>query len=209
MNIKAVTYLRVSTDDQRNSLEGQRMELDSHSQAHKIRIVKEFVEQASGTDDDRPIVANATEYCLKNDLLLMSTKVDRLCRSVFFMASLYKRCVDFMTLDNPTRNKLLNYTLASIAEVEADTIRSRTKAGLRIVKSKGVKLGTNGKKLSKYFKRKRKELIKRVKPKIIKLRDEGYSYREIANIFNRSGEPAFNDGANWHVNTVYYTINRK
>lgn len=206
---KAASYLRVSTDDQPNGLQGQRAELIAYSRAHNIRIVKEFAEQASGTDDNRPIVANAKDYCKKNHLLLMSSKVDRLCRSEFFMASLYKQCVEFMTLDNPTRNKFLNYILAAIAEEEAETISSRTKAGLRIVKSKGVKLGTNGKKLARYFKRKRMALIKRVKPKIIKLRKLGYSYREIAAEFNRKGEPTFSKAGHWHVNTVYNVMHER
>lgn len=87
---------------------------------------------------------------------------------------------------NSSQGKLFAGLLAILAEFERDLISERVKSGLALAKSKGKKLGRPQGTCSKQ---------KKLKTKILSLRSEGKSYREIAKYLNCS------------VNTVKSVIN--
>ncbi len=74
-------------------------------------------------------------------------KVDRLTRSVAFLSRLLEagvdvRFADLPQIEGPTGRFMLQQ-MASVAELEAGLISSRTKAALAAAKARGVKLGGN------------------------------------------------------------------
>ena len=75
----------------------------------------------------------------------MVAKVDRLTRSVAFLSKLLEagvdvRFADLPSIEGPTGRFMLQQ-MASVAELEAGLISSRTKAALAAAKARGTRLG--------------------------------------------------------------------
>jgi DNA invertase Pin-like site-specific DNA recombinase len=109
--------------------------------------------------------------------LVLCVKVDRLARSTTslfrILSELEARGVKFECTDqdistNSPTGKLLLSVLAGVAEFERELIRDRTKAGLARARAKGKRLGRPPKRV---------DMIK-----ARELRDEGLSYRKIAEV---------------------------
>jgi DNA invertase Pin-like site-specific DNA recombinase len=78
---------------------------------------------------------------------LVVAKVDRLTRSVSFLSRLLEagvdvRFADLPAIEGPTGRFMLQQ-MASVAELEAGLISTRTKAALAAAKARGKKLGGN------------------------------------------------------------------
>ncbi len=140
---KTVFYARVSTA-------GQSPELQIEA-ARKlgVRAADIFVEKASGTKKDRPILAKALAACKKGDAFAC-WKLDRVGRSVAhlsrFLEDLETRGIHFRTADGTVNTtgstgKLLLHVLGAVAQFERDLILERTRAGLAVARSKGKRLG--------------------------------------------------------------------
>ena len=108
-----------------------------------------YVEKASGSRHDRPVLAKATAACEKGDTLAC-WKLDRVGRSVAhlskLLADLEARGVHFRTIEDglDTRGstgKLVLHMLGAVAQFERDLIIERTKAGLAIARKNGKRLG--------------------------------------------------------------------
>ncbi len=143
-NGKFISYLRVSTDAQGASglgLEAQRSAVADYLNGGDWELVSEVVEVESGKNSDRPELAKALAACKKHKAVLVVAKLDRLSRSVAFLARLLEANVEFVACDNPHANKLMVHMLAAFAEHERDQISARTKAALQAAKARGVKLG--------------------------------------------------------------------
>ncbi len=143
-NGKFVSYLRVSTDAQGRSglgLEAQQAAVANYLNGGAWELVDSFVEVESGKNSDRPELAKALAACKKHKAVLVVAKLDRLSRSVAFLARLLEANVEFVACDNPHANKLMVHMLAAFAEHERDQISARTKAALQAAKARGVKLG--------------------------------------------------------------------
>ena len=143
-NGKFVSYLRVSTDAQGRSglgLEAQQAAVANYLNGGSWELVESFVEIESGKNSDRPELAKALAACKKHKAVLVVAKLDRLSRSVAFLARLLEANVEFVACDNPHANKLMVHMLAAFAEHERDQISARTKAALAAAKARGVKLG--------------------------------------------------------------------
>jgi DNA invertase Pin-like site-specific DNA recombinase len=80
--------------------------------------------------------------------VLLIARLDRLARSVSFIASLIDGGVEFVAADNPAATKMVLQMLAVFSEFERDQIAARTKAALAAAKARGVKLGINGRVLA-------------------------------------------------------------
>ncbi len=143
-NGKFISYLRVSTNAQGASglgLEAQRAAVGAFLNGGDWELVSEVVEVESGKNSARPELAKALALCKKHRATLVVAKLDRLSRSVAFLAQLLEAGVDFVACDNPHANKLMIHMLAAFAEHERDQISARTKAALAAAKARGVKLG--------------------------------------------------------------------
>jgi DNA invertase Pin-like site-specific DNA recombinase len=94
INMKYVTYLRVSTKEQGKSglgLDAQkrdiRLYLDNYSTT-PYKVLKEFLEVDSGANSARTTLNDAINLAKKHDATLLVAKLDRLSRKVSFIASL-------------------------------------------------------------------------------------------------------------------------
>src|SRR5580704_19108778 len=133
MSRKVVAYYRVSTARQGSSglgLEGQRAAVEAHCARTGVTIAREFVEVESGRNDDRPKLAEALAFARRAKATLLVAKLDRLSRSVKFIATVLDSGADFAACDVPEANRLLLHVLAAVAENEAKAISDRTKAAL-------------------------------------------------------------------------------
>src|SRR5208282_3363947 len=143
---KYVSYLRVSTARQGESglgLEAQRSAVINfvRSIGTEAEIVKEFVEVESGKRSDRPVLAEAINFCKESGAILLVAKLCRLSRNLHFITTLQNSKIEFCAADNPHATPFLIHILASVAEFERNQISSRTKEALAAAKHRGVILG--------------------------------------------------------------------
>ena len=140
---KTVFYARVSTRDQNPSLQ-----TDAAKQLG-VKSENIFVEKASGSRNDRPVLARALAACEKGDTLACY-KLDRIGRSLAhltkLLADLEARGVHFRTVEDglDTRGstgKLVLHMLGAVAQFERDLIIERTRAGLAAARKRGKRLG--------------------------------------------------------------------
>jgi len=135
---KYAHYLRVSTDKQ--GIDGYGIDAQQVAIA-KYTPAREFIEVESGKRVNRPRLLAALDFCKKNSAVLVVAKLDRLARNVAFVSMLMESGVEFICADFPTANRLTIHILAAVAEHEVSMISTRTTAGLKVAKEKGVKLG--------------------------------------------------------------------
>lgn len=139
-----VAYYRVSTQGQGHSglgLDAQRTAVHAHVRQVGGDLIDEFTEIESGALDERTQLNLALKQCRVQKSLLVIAKLDRLARSVQFIAQLLNSGVEFVAADMPHANKLTIHIIAAVAEYEREVIAQRTKAALAAAKTRGVKLG--------------------------------------------------------------------
>jgi DNA invertase Pin-like site-specific DNA recombinase len=193
-------------------LEGQRSAVEAFCKAQGYRLVEEFVEVESGKRKDRPVLRDALARAKSCRALLVIAKLDRLARNVAVIANLMESGVEFTACDMPEANRLLLHVMAAVAEQEARAISERTRNALAAAKARGVALGATNpasRNLSAHAaergaassiatrRRLRDETNAAVAEQIEKLRQEGFSLREIAVTLNDDGHTTAT-GKPWH-----------
>jgi DNA invertase Pin-like site-specific DNA recombinase len=143
-----IAYYRVSTSKQGKSglgREAQEASVKAYLNGGKWKLVAEFEEVESGKRSDRPELDKALAACRLHRAKLVVAKVDRLTRSVAFLSRLLEAGVDVLFCDLPAiegpTGRFMLQQMASVAELEAGLISSRTKAALAAAKARGQKLG--------------------------------------------------------------------
>lgn len=211
MSHPLIAYLRVSTSKQGHEglgIEAQREAVRKYCKQLQSILLVEFVEVESGKCNERPVLAEALMACREHRATLVIAKLDRLGRSVSFIAGLMEAKVPFVAVDMPFATPLLLHVMAAFAEHERTQISARTKAALAAAKARGVELGKNGKVLAA---RNRDEAIRfaeTIRPAIEAARDEGArTLAEIAAHMNRQGLRSRN-GAEWHPMSVSRALDR-
>lgn len=143
-----VTYKRVSTDEQGRSglgLEAQARDISLYLETYADEpweLVGEFVEVESGASADRPELRKAIELAKRTKATLLVAKLDRLSRKVSTIASLMEdKRLNFRVATMPNADTFQLHIYASLAEQERKFISLRTKAALREVRARGVRLG--------------------------------------------------------------------
>lgn len=210
----AIPYYRVSTDRQGISglgLDAQRLAVKEYAARFNLELTDEFTEVESGTLNKRPVLNMALEQCKQSKAILLIAKLDRLGRNIVFIATLMESDVEFVAVDNPDANKLMLHIMAAFAEYERDQISQRTKAALAEAKKRGVKLGEHGAKvLSKKNKQQAMDFAVKMKPKIDKLKSEGFTTtRALVKELNRRKISTYQGkGAKWHIQSVHKLLQR-
>lgn len=141
-----VSYLRVSTAKQGASglgLEAQRAAVTDYLNGGRWEVIAEYVEVESGSNDDRPKLADALARCRLHNATLVIAKLDRLSRDAHFLLGLQKAGVRFVAADMPEANEMVVGIMAVVAQAERKMISARTKVALAAAKARGVKLGGN------------------------------------------------------------------
>lgn len=141
-----VTYCRVSTINQGREGLGMASQTETvrrYVQGQHGQVIGEFLEVESGgkTDAGRPKLAEALSLAKKSKSVLVVAKLDRLSRNAEFLLRLQNAGVDFVCCDCPNVDRFTVGILALVAQRERELISERTKAALKVAKSRGVKLG--------------------------------------------------------------------
>jgi len=139
-------YARVSSKSQEenSSLESQKQEFIQQGVPEKnIRIE---IGSAADTISDRPVFYHLIDHELKENDLLLVTKIDRCSRNTLeflkLQEKLFKKKVTFISLDLPYStdmavNKLIATNLAAIATFEHERRLERQKQGIQAAKKAG------------------------------------------------------------------------
>jgi DNA invertase Pin-like site-specific DNA recombinase len=206
-----VTYYRVSTDRQGRSglgLDAQREAVRQFLAARAAVVIAEFVEVESGGKDDRPKLKEALAVCQRGKATLLIAKLDRLARSVAFVAGLMDGDTDFIAVDMPHASRFVLHIMAAVAEHERQIIGERTKAALAAAKARGVRLGANGSALAERHRREAACFAYQVGPAINAARHAGArTTRQIAAYLDVAGIPSRQCGR-WHPASVARVLRR-
>ncbi|MBN2508351.1 MAG: recombinase family protein [Verrucomicrobia bacterium] len=188
---KFVAYYRVSTEEQGRSglgLEAQRKAVLDYLNGGHWDLVAEFTEVETGKKAERPELEKALKLCKKTRATLVIAKLDRLARSVAFIAGLMERGVKFCAVEFPNADPFMLHIHAAMSEQERRLISARTKAALAAAKARGVKLGTHGKILARENAARAKAQARELRPVVEEIRKSGkLTVRAIMDEFNRRG----------------------
>lgn len=206
-----VVYLRVSTGRQEISglgIDAQREAVGRYADRTGASILAEFTETESGAKSNRPELAKALAMCRRSRATLLIARLDRLSRSLSFVAQLLDANVDIRCADMPEANRLLLQLLAIFAEHERQAIRDRTKAALAAAKARGVVLGAHGKVLAARNQAEAIRYAETLRAPVQKARAAGCrSLSQIGQFLTDEGYDTPGGGA-WHPTSVKRLLDR-
>ncbi|MNV51140.1 DNA-invertase hin [compost metagenome] len=168
-----VAYIRVSSTEQNT---------DRQLSDTGITFDKFFEDKASGKNTDRPALQDMLGYVRDGDTVHVHS-IDRLGRSLIDLKNLvtelnkdgvtvkfHKENLEFSSGKQNPMQTLMFDMLASFAEFERSIIKERQREGIDKAKAKGI-----------YNKEKRKKVDY---AELVQAKDDGMSYRAIAEKFN-------------------------
>ena len=205
-----VVYLRVSTSKQSKSglgLEAQQKYIEQYfaNLSDEYEVLGTFQDVESGKNADRPELQKALKLAEENKATLLVAKLDRLSRSVAFIATLMEnKKVRFRVATMPDADEFQLHIYSALAQQERKFISERTKAALQAAKERGVKLGGNRPQAEARHKAVRAMADKNALrfSKFIKdHREGGKTYQYIADQMNTLSIPTANR-AKWYASTV-------
>lgn len=205
------SYLRVSTTKQGFDglgVESQRDAVGRYCYQVQGHLLGEFVEVESGKRNNRPVLAEALAACRSKRATLVIAKLDRLGRSVSFIAGLMDTKVPFVAVDMPFATPLLLHVMSAFAQHEREMISARTRGALAAAKARGAVLGANGKVLAAKNRADALAHAERLRPAIVEARKAGCrSLPQIASFLTAGGYQAAS-GGKWHPMTVKRVLDR-
>jgi len=206
--MRVLGYVRVSTDEQAGSgagLEAQRRAITAECERRGWHLI-EVIEDAgfSAKDMKRPGVQEALRVLKEGDAkALVAAKLDRLSRSMLdftgLMATAQKQGWALVALDcavdttTPAGEAMAN-VLATFAQFERRLISQRTKDALAVKKAQGVRIGRPV------------TMPRAVVARMKRDRDNGLTFRAIAEGLNADCVPTAQGGARWWAGTVRSTL---
>lgn len=219
--MKAIGYVRVSTEEQAQSgvsLDAQEERIRPFCQAKGWELTKVIRDEGhSAKDLYRPGIMQIVAGCKKKEFeVVVVLKLDRLTRSVkdlgFLVEDVFnKNNVAFSSLldnfDTSSANgRMVMNILATIAQWERDIISERTrdamqfmKRGLRLIGAVPFGFDLIEERLQPNLEQ--MDVLKRM----IKLRQEGLSFKKISDRLNFGRVPS-KAGGRWHPKTVMGAI---
>lgn len=170
--MKYIAYLRCSTKEQGKS------GLGFHAQREQImrfvesqpqgELINAYIDVHSGKDNKRAKLLAALAECKRTGATLVLSKLDRLSRSVAYIATLIEQGYRFKCADCPNDDTTMLHFRAVIAEDERRKISQRTKDALaHCTKPIGYAAPNHGLKL------RRMARLEAYRPKIEALRASG------------------------------------
>jgi len=203
--MKAIIYLRVSTEEQGESglgLSSGEANAREYCERQGIEILDVVREVKSGKNTTKRPLLNATIDRLKakEAELLISPNVSRLARSVIDLCKMQETAkasgFRILLLDNPEldlntpNGKMVFQFLGVMAEWEREIISDRTKKALSAKKARGEKLGRTS------------TLAPSTATIIRNLRKDGLSLRLVAHELNLMNVPTGQGGVRWYGSSV-------
>jgi site-specific DNA recombinase len=220
--MKAIGYIRVSTEEQANhgvSLDAQRAKIEAYASLYDIELVEIIVDAGQSAKTlNRDGLQRALGMLKAGEVEgMVIVKLDRLTRSVrdldVLLENYFAEKFSLMSvgeqIDTRTASgRLVLNVLMSVAQWEREAIGERTSAALQHKKSQGEYIGGAGfgytvtdAKLKKTKEFKTVELIQR-------LRGEGKTLQAIADHLNSEGIKTAR-GGKWYPKTVANIIERE
>jgi DNA invertase Pin-like site-specific DNA recombinase len=139
-----VRYFWVSTARQVHSglgFEAQQAVVLCFLPSEAVRVA-DYVEVESGRKSARPQLLAAIAQAQREYAVLLVAKLDRLARSVAFLATVMESRVRFQAMDLPAAHEVTRHILAAVTQKEASAISVRTRDALAAKKARGIVLGT-------------------------------------------------------------------
>jgi DNA invertase Pin-like site-specific DNA recombinase len=207
---KFVVYTRVSTASQGKSGLGLEAQLNYIEQylanlTSDYDVLDSFQDIESGKNSERPALNKALELAAQHKATVLVAKLDRLSRSVAFIAKLMEdKNVRFRVATMPDADEFQLHIYAALAKQERKFISERTKAALRQAKARGVKLGgarPNQEARHKAVRAEADSNAQRVAKLILDSRDAGKTYSYIALHLNELSIPTARR-TKWYDTTV-------
>lgn len=218
--LNMIGYIRVSTGEQGKSGLG----LDAQTQALKEFAAREglplscvLTEVASGSDDDRPVLAKALAMAQAAGEPVLVAKLDRLSRDVAMIAGLMSKGVPFIVCNlGLDVDPFMLHIYAAFSEKERKMIGERTRAALQAKKRRepdwmpgravtaegrekqleGARLGGSRTPSTAVAFRARVGALVRA------YAAQGVSMNEVARRMEREGVPSSRGGTRWYASTV-------
>jgi DNA invertase Pin-like site-specific DNA recombinase len=170
-------------------LEEQKARIDDYVRQKKFKLVGDFNRLDAALHRGRIQMADALVVakldCLSTSLLQFVDLLESSHRENWSLIAL-----DLHIDTSTATGAMVAHILMSCAHFERELIAQRTKEGLAVIRSQGVRLGRR----STDF----KELVDNIND----LYDEGASIREIARKLNDEGRPTLHGGQQWYASTV-------
>ncbi len=144
MNATAITgYGRVSTSRQVEglSLTYQTESIKRYAEQRGLPVTNIYVESESGRNHkNRPKFLAALAECKRTGNILVCTRLDRLSRCAWFLMAL--KDVSFHCIEQPDLSSpMVLSLLAALSQNESETIGSRVRSSLRLMKEQAAKDG--------------------------------------------------------------------
>lgn len=195
---KAVIYARVSSTNDRQNNDRQKVDLTKYAEYSSLEVVEVFEEKISGAkrNSERPILNDCINYCIKNNInCILVSELSRLGRNAFEVLETTKKLIDerinlflqkeqFNLLDEDSKPSMfaaiMLATLSTCAQLERENIKYRLNSGRANYIANGGKLGRNiGS--TKPIEKKKEEY-----KQVISLLKKGTSIRNTAKLTNTS-----------------------
>lgn len=151
----AVGYCRVSTSDQGNGLAAQRDAIERWASVHGVEIVAWFLDEgvSGGAQLDERLGLMDALAALRthNAGKLLCARRDRVARDVSLAAAIEKLCreasativtADGIDASDSPEAALVRTILDAMSAYERALIKARTRAALRVKKSRGERVGS-------------------------------------------------------------------
>ena len=174
---RVAIYARVSTIDKGQDPETQLMALREYAERREFEIVGEYIDYASGTQEDRPRYRVLLEAARKRQLdVVLVWRYDRFARSTQALVQALKEFqnlgVDFISyqenIDTTTpQGEMIFTVMASLAQFESALISERVKAGMARAKAQGKRIS-------------RDPIAKSTQHRIAELHSQGVSLHQIS-----------------------------
>jgi DNA invertase Pin-like site-specific DNA recombinase len=175
--LRVAIYARVSTSDKGQDPALQLTPLSDYCKQRGWQIVGHYVDHGTGKTAHRPELDKLLDAARKRQInCVVVWKLDRFGRSMQHLVNTlvelqglgvsfvsYMENLDFTSASG----KLMFNILASFAQFERDIISDRVRAGILNAKSKGIRVG-------------RKPITPGEHDRIVKLKKEGFSIRQIS-----------------------------
>lgn len=219
---QAIGYIRVSTEQQADegvSLAAQKAKIAAWCEVNEYELVTVHVDAGiSGKSMEKRQGLQQALAGMKKDMVLVVYSLSRLARStkdtLAISEKLDKAGADLVSLSERidttgAAGKMMFRMLAVLAEFERDVISERTSMAMAHKKSKGEKYAPVPFGYSEIEGRLvAVESESLVVAEILKSRQEGVTFAQIAGDLNRRGIEG-KRGGKWHPSTVRYLIQRQ
>ena len=206
-----VCYYRVSTARQGESglgLDAQRAAVQAYIAGNPGDVLEEYTELESGRKSNRPQLTSALNLCRRKRAVLLIAKLDRLARNVHFVSGLMEAGVDFLAVDQPTKDRFMIQLTAAFSEEELRKISTRTKEALAAAKRRGVVIGATGAARAKRLKAEAEIKAEQYRSSIEDVRRSGArTTKQIRDALNALNVPG-PGGGRWHLPNTFRTLKR-